>query len=207
MQISAYSVRIAAILLFTGIWASAQNARFQDGRGSGQMLDKRSESQAGGGASSRAAQDARYGEIPLAFEPNKGQAPPNVRFVSRARGLSVLIEDRKATLIAGGKGSDGQIGWAELSLSLAGGAWSQLPMASDRQESVSNYLIGKDPKAWHTGVANFGRVRYEGVYPGVNLVFYGNHRKLEHDFEVGAGVDYHQIRVRLDGASELGVGR
>src|SRR5262250_1583835 len=41
---------------------------------------------------SQAALPHNYGEVPLAFEPNQGQAAPGVRFVSRAKGLSVLLE-------------------------------------------------------------------------------------------------------------------
>ncbi len=37
-----------------------------------------------------------------------------------------------------------------------------------------NYLLGKDPSKWRTGVPTYAKVKYEAVYPGVDLVYYGN---------------------------------
>ncbi len=48
----------------------------------------------------------------------------------------------------------------------------------------SNYFIGNDPKKWRTNVANYAKVKYANVYPGVDLVYYGNQRQLEYDFVV-----------------------
>ena len=45
-----------------------------------------------------------------------------------------------------------------------------------------NYLLGNDPREWRTQVPTYGQVRYDGVYPGVDLVYYGNQGKLEYDF-------------------------
>jgi len=59
----------------------------------------------------------------------------------------------------------------------------------------SNYLIGKDPKKWHTNVPTYAKVKYEGVYPGVDLIYYGNQGQLEYDFVVAPGVDPRQIAL------------
>jgi hypothetical protein len=81
-----------------------------------------------------------------------------------------------------------------------------MPAAMNKQQGISNYLLGSAPAKWHTSIPNFGRVRYSGIYPGVDLTFYGNHRMLEHDFIVAPYADYHQIQVRLDGAISLSEG-
>jgi len=57
----------------------------------------------------------------------------------------------------------------------------------DEVPGKSNYFIGNDPKKWRTNVPNYGKVRYENVYPGVDLVYYGNQRQLEYDFVVAPG--------------------
>jgi len=54
----------------------------------------------------------------------------------------------------------------------------------DELPGKSNYFIGSDPKKWHTNVPHYARVKYEGVYPGIDLIFYGNQRQLEYDFVV-----------------------
>jgi Ca2+-binding RTX toxin-like protein len=62
-----------------------------------------------------------------------------------------------------------------------------------------NYLIGKDPKKWRTNVPTFGKVRYEAVYPGIDLVYYGNQQQMEYDFVVAPGADPNQIRLSFAG--------
>jgi uncharacterized repeat protein (TIGR01451 family) len=59
----------------------------------------------------------------------------------------------------------------------------------DETSAKSNYFIGKYRSKWRTNVSNFGKVRYASVYPGVDLVFYGNQRQLEYDFVVAPGAD------------------
>jgi hypothetical protein len=66
-----------------------------------------------------------------------------------------------------------------------------------------NYFVGNDPRAWRTGVATHARIRYLEVYPGIDLVYYGNQRQLEHDFVVAPGVDPAQIRWRFEGIDGL----
>jgi hypothetical protein len=59
----------------------------------------------------------------------------------------------------------------------------------------SNYFIGNDPKKWRTNVPNYAKVQYQGVYPGVDLGYYGNQRQLEYDFVVAPGADPNVIRL------------
>jgi len=69
------------------------------------------------------------------------------------------------------------------------------------QAGKSHYLIGNDPKQWRTGVPDFARVRCEGVYPGIDLVYYGNQRQLEYDFIVSPRVNPGVIRLAFDAVS------
>ncbi len=79
-------------------------------------------------------------------------------------------------------------------------------VGTDRLPGVSNYFIGNDPSAWRTGVAQYGRVTYRGLYPGVDLTFYGNQGgRLEYDFTLRPGVDPSLIRLAFDGADALHV--
>ncbi len=67
----------------------------------------------------------------------------------------------------------------------------------------SNYFIGNDPKKWRTNVPNYAKVKYANVYPGVDLVYYGNQRQLEYDFVLAPGADPRQIELSFDGAKRL----
>jgi uncharacterized repeat protein (TIGR01451 family) len=65
----------------------------------------------------------------------------------------------------------------------------------DENGAKSNYYIGNDPSKWRTNVSNYSRVHYADVYPGVDLVFYGNQRQLEYDFIVAPGADARVITL------------
>src|SRR3989441_4502002 len=67
----------------------------------------------------------------------------------------------------------------------------------------SNYFIGNDPAKWRANVPTYANVEYRDVYPGVNLVYYGNQRQLEFDFIVAPGADPQRIRLGVEGADRL----
>lgn len=62
-----------------------------------------------------------------------------------------------------------------------------------------NYFRGNDPAKWHTGIPTYRKVQYKDVYPGIDLVYYGNPRQLEHDFVVAPGADPDRIRIAFEG--------
>lgn len=63
----------------------------------------------------------------------------------------------------------------------------------DELAGKNNYFLGNDPRQWKTDVPTYGKVKYEGVYRGVDLVYYGNQQQLEYDFIVAPGADPKQI--------------
>jgi hypothetical protein len=62
-----------------------------------------------------------------------------------------------------------------------------------------NYFRGDDPRAWRTNVPTYRKVSYRAVYPGVDLVYYGNGRQLEYDFIVTPGADPRAISLGFEG--------
>jgi len=70
--------------------------------------------------------------------------------------------------------------------------------ALDELPGKSNYFVGNDPKKWRTDVPTYGKVKYAGVYPGVDLVYYGNQRQLEYDFVVAPGADPKAITLAIE---------
>jgi hypothetical protein len=135
-----------------------------------------------------------YGQLPLAFEPNVGQAAAGVNFVAHGTGYGLALTPTEAVLALGHNGDT-------LGLELLGANPTARAAGQNLQAGVSNYLIGNDPTQWHTGVANYGGVRYQGVYTGIDLVYYGNQRQLEYDFDLAPGADPAAIRLRFSGAS------
>ena len=67
---------------------------------------------------------------------------------------------------------------------------------------LTHYYRGNDPGAWATNVPTFGRVRATGIYPGIDLEYYGRGRQLEYDFLVAPGADPSQIVLTFDGVDQ-----
>ena len=138
----------------------------------------------------------RYGSLPLAFEPNQGQSDSRVRFLSRGDGYTVFLTESGAVLTV-----DDGTGTA-IRTSLIGAGPAHI-YGADPLSGRSNYIIGNDPRRWHTGVPQFGKVRYEGIYAGIDLLFYGNQRQLEYDFIVSPHHQPSAIRLAIDGAQSV----
>ena len=68
-----------------------------------------------------------------------------------------------------------------------------------------DYFLGNDSTKWRTNIPSYSRVKYADVYPGVDLVFYGNQRRLEYDFIVAPGADPKAIALNLEGSRKLRV--
>jgi gliding motility-associated-like protein len=72
-----------------------------------------------------------------------------------------------------------------------------------KQPGYNNYFLGNDKSRWASNVPTYGEVRYQALYPGIDLHFYSKERAIEYDFEVGAGADAARIALRYDGQTKL----
>jgi hypothetical protein len=151
-------------------------------------------------AASKATVAADYGKLPLVFEANQGQTDASVKFLSRGPGYSLFLTESEAVLSLRGADDKSQA----LRMKLLGAAAAPKMTGLDRLPGVSNYFIGRDRSKWRTGEPHYARVGYEGVYPGIDLVFYGTtQRRLEYDFVVAPGADPSQIALGFEGAERL----
>ncbi len=154
-----------------------------------------------------------YGRLPLSFEANEGQAHESVRFISRGQGYSLFLTAQEAVLalrqdegVRGnwqGRPSPSSGRAATLRMKLVGASDAPQVQGEEELPGKSNYFIGNDPQKWHTNVANYGRVKYAEIYPGIDLFYYGNQRQLEYDFVLAPGAKTEQIKLAFDGADEI----
>ncbi len=171
-----------------------------------------------------------YGKLPLSFEANQGQTDPQVKFLSRGSGYSLFLTGDEAVFALLGKNAGGRHRDAK-PLQIAGkrrvGNDSFRPDAAaakargvsrmklrnsnpaakvtgaDELPGTSNYFVGNDPAKWRTSVPTYAKVKYEGIYPGIDLVYYGNQRHLEYDFIVSPGADPNKIAFDIRGAKRI----
>ncbi len=139
--------------------------------------------------------------LPMIFEPNQGQSnldptDARARFIAHGSGYALLLGSEGAILNLRSKHATVE----SLSMKLAGANPKVNLTATDLLPGKSNYFIGNDETKWRQNVPQFARVRYENVYPGINLVFYGNQGHLEYDFQVAPGADPTQAELEFDGA-------
>jgi photosystem II stability/assembly factor-like uncharacterized protein len=80
---------------------------------------------------------------------------------------------------------------------LAGGRPKASAQPEQKLAGYTNYLFDRDPHKWRTHVPNYGRVRYYNVYPGIDVVYYGDPRELEFDFILAPGADPRRIEIAL----------
>lgn len=135
---------------------------------------------------------------PLAFERNDGQTDARVRFVARGAGGAVFVTDDGLTIAPRGDGR------APLRLGFDGAAAAHVDGA-ERLPGHVNYLRGRDPSRWQRHVPLFARAVCRGVWPGIDVAFHGDGRRVEYDFEVAAGADPGEIALRFDGADSVTV--
>jgi uncharacterized protein DUF11/beta-propeller repeat-containing protein len=152
--------------------------------------------------------------LPLIFEPNLGQSnldptDSNARFVTHGSGYSMVLGNDGAILSLVSKSrsssssSHSESRVQTLRMKLAGANPNASLTAVDQLPGKSNYFIGNNPAKWRTGVPQFARVRYENVYTGINLVFYGNEGHLEYDFQVAPSGDPSRAELEFSGAEKL----
>lgn len=143
-----------------------------------------------------AQQRPEYGRVPLAFEANTGQTDARVKFVSRGEGYALFLTASEAVLALHSPHDRG----AALRMTVIGANARPVITPEQQLPGKSNYITGTDRRQWRTGVPNYTRVKYASVYPGIDLVYYGNQRQLEYDFIVAPGADPASIAVRFEGA-------
>ena len=153
-------------------------------------------------ASLRAQVLDRYGQLPLQFEANQGQTDPQVQFLARGPGYTLFLTGQEAVLSLGRETRDERRKArnqepAVLRLKLLGANPSAKGMGQEELPGKVNYFRGNDPKQWRTNVPTYQKVRWPKVYPGVDLVYYGNQGQLEYDFVVAPGADPQAIRPAL----------
>jgi chitodextrinase len=167
--------------------------------------------------SARVALKEAYGKLPMSFEVNRGQADARVKFLARGNGYNFFLTSAGAVLTLGRPSGDvsraGKVAPARaagrrpavLRMEMEGANPSAQVTGVDELEGRSNYFVGADPRAWHTDVPNYAGVRYGDIYPGIDLVYYGNQSQLEYDFVVAPGADPSSVAIRFGGASKVRV--
>jgi Beta-propeller repeat len=174
-----------------------------------------------------------YSKLPLSFEANAGQTAEEVKFLSRGPGYILFLTATETVMVLREPQQNPAAEFLErklplnqaptdaiaelrqrqrrpvsesrsvLRMKLAGGSSEASVAGLNELPGTTNYFIGNDPGKWRTGIRRYAGVKYSNVYPGVDLVYYGNGKQLEFDFVVAPGADAHAIQMVFEGADDI----
>jgi hypothetical protein len=147
--------------------------------------------------------------LPLFFEPNQGQTAPQVKFLARGSGYGLFLTADEAVLQLQQARPNPRTAAdvpaprprSVIRMKLDGANSAASVSGAEPLPGKSNYFIGNDPAKWRSNIPQFARVEYKSVYPGVDLVYYGDQGQLEYDFRVAPAADPNQIVLTFQGAS------
>jgi len=149
-----------------------------------------------------------YSKLPMSFEKNVGQSRAGADFMARGAGYSVLLASGEAVLALKKQGPSDRASdtlanhkerTATIHMTLVGSDPAGAAV-EDQLPGKVNYFVGNDPTKWHRDMRTFAKVHYSGVYPGIDVVYYGNQGRLEYDFIVSPGADPGAITLAFTGA-------
>ncbi|MDB5898012.1 MAG: tandem-95 repeat protein, partial [Ramlibacter sp.] len=134
-----------------------------------------------------------YAVTALNFERNDGQETGTAEFVARGSGYAIGLAAGNVEIALTGASTTVGLQLVDANPGIAAQGEGLL-------QARSNYLVGNDRSQWRTDIPNYAAVRYDGVWDGIDVRYYGNQRQLEYDFIVAAGADAAQIQLRFHGA-------
>jgi hypothetical protein len=141
-----------------------------------------------------------FGQVPLHFEINQGQAAQDVRFVSRSNGRALLLKKNETQLVLPNeKNKQPDV----LKMKLAGANYNATIEGVNELQGHTNYFIGSDETQWQKDIPAYKRIKYGNVYDGVDLVYYGNQRELEYDFIVAPNTNPDVIKLNFENAEDI----
>ncbi|HYR78301.1 MAG TPA: SBBP repeat-containing protein [Pyrinomonadaceae bacterium] len=140
--------------------------------------------------------------LPLSFEEleNKRQflvRGGDYRMLLSSTGASIAVKSRDRARL--------------LRMTLQGANPASESSVLEPLEGKRNYLLGNNPAKWRLNVPTYSRVRFDEVYPGISVIYYGREGRLEYDFQVAPGADHRlikfafnrELRPRLTAEGEL----
>jgi hypothetical protein len=156
--------------------------------------------------------------LPLHFEANQGQTSSHVQFLSRGSGYTLFLTPGEAVFslykpalktkdlkqgIHRNMDNSAKMSRTVMKMKLVGSNSEAQTVGLKALPGKSHYLKGSDAQRWNIDIPTYGQVKYHGVYPGVDLVYYGQQGQLEYDFVVSPQADPGIIQLAFEGAEQL----
>jgi len=133
--------------------------------------------------------------MPLRFITNKGQAGAEAKYHVQGAGHTVLFHESKVVF----RRAESEDAKNEIVLEFEGASQNAFVEGVEKLTGVAHFFKGSDPNKWQTNVPTYGSVMYKELYPGIDMAYIGDKGKLESEFYVSPGANYHQIKLNYRG--------
>jgi hypothetical protein len=143
-----------------------------------------------------AAPDFR--NLPIAFEPNRGQFAPGAQFGARSGGALVEITGHAVQF---------QLGGEPIRMTWKRGRASTVTSGMDRLPGPAIYFVGNDSTLWASGIPTYKKVLIPKIYKGVDLVVYGTNAQLEYDLNLAPGANLQDIILQFSGIQRMTISK
>lgn len=140
----------------------------------------------------------------LSFEANQGQAPAKTRFLVRKHQFAIGLSATHASMSM--RNAQCQCS-KNINLHFLGSNPEAQAIGDQLLDEKTNYLLGNDPQNFHTNIPHYARARFEQVYPGIDVVYYGDGGRLKYDIVVAPGTNPDVIKIRFDGVEKTKLDR
>src|SRR5437667_4095338 len=173
---------------------------------------------AAGVQASETRMQEKYGTLQLSFEATRGQTDPRVKFLSRGPHHMLFLTSDEAVMVfmtpePSAQGEHAMVKpekreratQTALRMQFAGANLQARVQGQEELPGKANYFTGNDSTKWRTNVPTYAKVRYDNLYPGIDLIYYGNQRQLEYDVVVRPGADPNRIVLEVQGCDSLEV--
>jgi hypothetical protein len=158
----------------------------------------------------------QYGELPLTFVANAGQADPRARYYATGPGYGIYLAAGEAVFTYARREPSAAYRPAafhkrpatKIALAMRFVGANPHARIEGRRPAPGkvNYLFGSDRSRWRTGLGTYLEASYRDLWPGIDLLFHGTNGRLKYDFVVHPGAKVEAIRIAYDGANELSLG-
>ncbi|MCJ7443472.1 MAG: SBBP repeat-containing protein, partial [Methanotrichaceae archaeon] len=136
-------------------------------------------------------------KLPLSFIDNRGQVSDETKFMVKTSSATIYFTSSEILFALPSENNTSIV-----RMSFEGANPGQL-VSEEPLPGKANFFIGNNSSKWVTEIPTYGSVKYENLYPGVDLVFKGIDGNLKHEMVLKPGADPAKIVLAYSGQDNL----
>jgi Beta-propeller repeat len=144
---------------------------------------------------SQASESGSSPRLPFTFVENRGEVEPGIRYIGTGPEFKAWFANSGVIF---------QQGSAKAKMDFVGGSPTSTIEAVEPTGAKANYFRGHDPARWKTDLPLFAGLRYQGVWPGIEIRFKADSSRTKAEYVLDPGAGISEIRLRFDGRAEIG---